>query len=48
MYVQIIDQYLGNLAIQFGFKDDLLYATFNKNAEDFLNEYQGSLVAKQK
>lgn len=48
MYVQIIDQYLGNLGIQFGFKDDLLYATFDKTAEDFLEEYKGSLVAKQK
>ncbi len=48
MYVQIIDQYLGNLSIFFGFKGDELYATFEKTAEDFLNEYQGRLVAKQK
>ena len=48
MYVQIIDQYLGNLTIHFGFKDDLLYATLDKNAENFLDEYQGTLVAKQK
>lgn len=45
IYVQIIDEYLGNLTMIFGFKGKELYAVFTKNAEDFLNEYEGNLTA---
>ena len=45
LFVQIIDRYLGNLSVMIGFKGNELYATFDKTAEFFLEEYQGSLVA---
>ena len=45
--VQIIDRYLGNLFAVFAFRGDLAAVTMEKNAEAFLNEYKGSLVAKR-
>ena len=39
--VQIVDQYFGNLSVTLGFKDDIANIRMVKNAEDFLNEYQG-------
>ena len=48
VYVQIIDRYFGNLCIILGFKDGELAATFTKNAEDFLWEYQGLIRGRKK
>ena len=39
--VQIIDKYFGNLHIILGFKNDEIGMYMNKNAEDFMREYQG-------
>lgn len=39
--VQIIDKYFGNLSMEFGFKDDRVGILMLKNAEAFLDEYQG-------
>lgn len=47
MKVQIIDTYFGNLNITFGFRDGLLGVYMEKNAEDFLNEYQGFATGRQ-
>ncbi len=46
IYAQIIDKYLGNLTMYFAFNGE--YATLNmtKHAEAFLDEYQGTLIAK--
>ena len=44
IYTQIIDEYLGNLTMIFGFNGDTLYAVFRKIAEDFLEEYEGDLT----
>lgn len=45
LYVQIIDQYFGNLSATFAFKGDAVHARFSKVAEFFLGEYQGGLTA---
>ena len=47
LFVQIIDRYFGNLSVRFSFKGDEVYATFQKAAEHFLNEYQGALLGKK-
>lgn len=39
--VQIIDKYFGNCTLTFGFKDDKVGIWMQKNAEDFLDRYQG-------
>lgn len=39
--VQIIDKYFGNLSIALGFKGEQAGVRMFKNAEDFLNEYNG-------
>ena len=39
MYV--IDEYLGNLTVTLGFREDKLGLRMYKNAENFLEEYQG-------
>ena len=43
--VQIIDKYFGNLYARFSFKDDKATLTMVKTAENFLEEYQGTLNA---
>lgn len=44
--VQIIDKYMGNLAIQFGFRDENhVTVRMEKVAEDFLKEYTGLMTA---
>ncbi|MBQ9802629.1 MAG: serine hydrolase [Clostridia bacterium] len=44
--VQIIDKYFGNLAIVLGFRDDKnVSVRMSKSAEDFLAEYQGTMIA---
>ena len=48
LFVQIIDKYFGNMSARFSFKDDVVYAVFQKAAENFLTEYQGSLQAKRR
>lgn len=42
--VQIIDKYLGNLNIELGFKGNVVGITMIKNAEAFLDEYQGYAI----
>ena len=45
--VQIIDKYLGNLAIVFGFRDEgQVSVRMTKKAECFLEEYSGIMNAK--
>lgn len=39
--VQIIDKYFGNACFVFGFKDTRLSLLMSKNAENFLDEYEG-------
>lgn len=46
--VQIIDRYFGNGRWAFAFKDNLATVRMFKTAEDFLNEYNGTLWAKRK
>ncbi len=48
IYIQIIDRYLGNARIVFSFKDDCVVVKMEKTAEDFLKEYEGTLVARKK
>ena len=47
LFVQIIDRYFGNMCAQFSFKGDEVFAVFQRAAEHFLNEYQGSLIGKK-
>lgn len=42
----IIDKYLGNLTMIFAFRDDLATVHMLGNAENFLREYNGELVAQ--
>ncbi len=44
--VQIIDMYLGNLTAIFSFKDEYCSLVMRSNADHFLEEYRGVLVAK--
>ena len=48
IFVQIIDDYFGNLSLIFAFKDDKAVLTSVKVAEDFLWDYNGELVAEIK
>ena len=48
LFVQIIDEYFGNMYARFFFKGDESYATFAKHAEAFLNEYNGTMIARKK
>lgn len=47
LWVQIIDKYFGNMTAEFSFKGDLAAVRMRKTAEDFLEEYQGSLCARK-
>ena len=47
MFVQIIDEYFGNLYLRFSFRDDMAVVSAVKSAEDFLWDYQGEIVAKR-
>lgn len=47
LFVQIIDKYFGNMSATFAFKGDVVYASFTKTAEAFLDEYQGTLLGKR-
>ena len=44
---QIIDDYLGNLFLRFSFREDMATVSAVKNAEDFLWDYRGEIVAKR-
>ena len=44
--VRVIDRYFGNLTMLFSFRGEWAYATFVKTAEDFFDEYQGSMTAR--
>lgn len=43
--VQIIDRYFGNMTAEFAFRKDGAAVRMQKTAEDFLEEYQGTLFA---
>lgn len=43
---RIIDKYLGNITMIFAFRDDLVCVHMLGNAENFLREYNGELVAR--
>ena len=45
LYVQIIGRYFGNISAVFSFKDDAVAVSFTKCAQNFLTEYEGTLVA---
>lgn len=46
--VQIIDRYLGKLLMTFGFRDETIAGVrMMKCAEDFLNEYEGWIIARR-
>lgn len=45
--VQVIDRYFGNANWLFTFKDDDATLTMIKRAEDFMDEYEGIIVAKK-
>ena len=47
LYVQIIDEYFGNMSAIFSFKDNYASALFTRAAENFLTEYEGVLTAKK-
>ena len=47
VFVQIIDKYFGNMNARFHFRGDDAYAMFQKTAEAFLAEYQGTMLAKK-
>lgn len=44
-YVQIIDDYFGNLLLEISFKDDSALVVGLKHAEDFMNDYNGEIIA---
>ena len=46
IFVQITDRYFGNCSMSFSFKDNMAVCRMQKTAEDFLNEYQGTIVAQ--
>jgi len=45
MCIQIIDRYFGKVSAVFGFHDKDAVCHFEKNAEDFLKEYEGDFLA---
>ena len=45
--VQIIDKYFGNANWLFSFKDDDATLRMIKRAEDFMDEYEGTVIAKK-
>lgn len=48
LFVQIIDNYFGNMSAIFGFKDDDCAVNMEKTAEDFLGKYQGCALAHKR
>ena len=48
LFVQIIDRYFGLMSAVFAFNGEHAAAQFKKVGENFLNEYQGELIAKRK
>lgn len=44
---RIIDVYLGNLSMFFGFKGDMATVRMSKTAEDFLREYEGTMICRR-
>ena len=47
LFVQVIDRYFGNASLSFAFKGDEAYVQFRKIAENFMQEYDGNLIAKR-
>ncbi len=47
IFSQIIDRYLGNVSMCFGFNEEHITVTFYKTAEDFLWNYSGWACGKQ-
>ena len=48
IFAQVIDRYLGNVSMCFGFNDDCITVTAYKTAEDFLWNYNGQAYGKAK
>ena len=48
IFVQIIDEYLGNATFNFNFKENYCYLIIRKCAEGFLDEYYGEVLAEIK
>lgn len=48
LFVQVIDEYLGSLDIEFAFNDDYAVVDMKHTAEAFLREYFGQFTAKMK
>lgn len=46
LQVWIIDRYIGNMTAEFAFRGDVAAVRMHKTAEDFLEEYQGTLFAQ--
>ena len=46
--VQIIDKYFGNFLASFAFVGDVVACKFTATAENFLQSYNGSFIAKRK
>jgi hypothetical protein len=44
--VQIIDRYFGNMFAHFAFKGNEAVIVMSRSAEDFLQEYAGTIVAE--
>ncbi len=47
LFVQVIDRYFGNMNARFSFKGNEVYATFQKTAESFMCEYEGTLIGRK-
>lgn len=47
LFVQIIDNYFGNMSAIFGFRDGDCAVSMEKTAEDFLGTYQGTMLAHE-
>jgi len=47
IYVQVIDRYFGNCHMTFAFNKEYATVRMVKVAEDFMNEYNGTLTAKK-
>ena len=46
LWIQIIDTYFGNMTAEFAFRGNGAAVRMQKTAEDFLDEYQGTLYAE--
>ena len=47
MKVQVIDEYIGVLNVTVNFTDSEVFITMHKHAENFMDEYSGTLIAQE-